>query len=33
MKLGKPTGPSKVNTDMIMESGKFGVIMKLCQKI
>ena len=25
MKSGKAAGPSKVNTDMIMASGKFGV--------
>ena len=31
MKLGKAAGPSKVNMDMIMASGKFGVIIKkLC---
>ena len=33
MKLGKAPGPSEVNTDMIMASGKFGVIIKLCQRI
>ena len=31
MKLGKAAGPSEVNMDMIMASGKFGVIIKkLC---
>ena len=34
MKLGKAAGPSKVNMDMIISSGKFVVmIMKLCQRI
>ena len=34
MKLGKAVEPSKVNTDMIMGSGKFVVIIKkLCQRI
>ena len=34
MKSGKAAGPSEVNIDMIMASGKFGVIMKkLCQRI
>ena len=34
MKLGKAAGPTKVNMDMIMASGKFGVIIKkLCQRI
>ena len=34
MKLGKAAGPSEVNMDMIMVSGKFGVIIKkLCQRI
>ena len=34
MKLGKAAGPSKVNMDMIISSGKFVVIIKtLCQKI
>ena len=28
MKLEKAAGPSKVNMDMIMASGKFGVIIK-----
>ena len=28
MKLGKAAGPSKVNMDMIMARGKFGVIIK-----
>ena len=28
MKLRKATGPSEVNMDMIMASGKFGVIRK-----
>ena len=34
MKLGKAAGPSEVNMDMIIASGKFGVgvIKKLCQK-
>ena len=33
MKLGKAAGPSEVNMDMIMASGKFGVgvLKKLCQ--
>ena len=32
MKLGKAAGPSEVNMDMIMASGKFGggVLKKLC---
>ena len=35
MKLGKAAGPSKVNIDMIMASGKFGVavLKKLCQRV
>ena len=35
MKLGKAAGPSKVNMDMIIASGKFGVgvIKKLCQRM
>ena len=35
MKLGKAAGPSKVNMDMIIASGKFGVgvIKKLCQRV
>ena len=34
IKLGKAAGPSKVNMDMIMASGKIGVIIKkLCQRI
>ena len=34
MKLGKAAGPSKVNMDVIMSSGKFVVIIKkLCQRI
>ena len=34
MKLGKAAGPSKINMDMIISSGKFVVIMKkLCQRI
>ena len=34
MKLGKAAGPSKIKMDMIMASGKFGVIIKkLCQRI
>ena len=34
MKMGKAAGPSEVNMDMIMASGKFGVIVKkLCQRI
>ena len=34
MKLGKAAGPSKVNMDMIISSGKFVVIItKLCQRI
>ena len=33
-KLGKAAGPSKVNMDMIISSGKFVVIIKkLCQRI
>ena len=33
MKLGKAAGPSKVNMDMIISSGKFVVIIKkLCQR-
>ena len=34
MKLGKAAGPSQVNVDMIIASGKFGVgvIKKLCQR-
>ena len=33
-KLVKAAGPSEVNMDMIMASGKFGVIItKLCLKI
>ena len=28
MKLVKAAGPSKINMDMIMASGKFGVIIK-----
>ena len=34
MKLGKAAGPSEVNMDMIMASGKFGVgvLKKLCQR-
>ena len=35
MKLGKVAGPSEVNMDMIMASGKFGVgvLKKLCQRV
>ena len=35
MKLGKAAGPSKVNMDMIIACGKFGVgvIKKLCQRV
>ena len=34
MKLGKAAGPSEVNMDMIMTSGKLGVRMKkLCERI
>ena len=35
MKLGKSAEPSKVNMDMIIASGKFGigVIKKLCQRV
>ena len=35
MKLGKAAGPSEVNTDMIMASGKFsvGVLKQLCQRV
>ena len=35
MKLGKAAGPSEVNMDMIMASGKFGVgvLKKLCQRL
>ena len=34
MTLGKAAGPSKVNMDMIISSGKFVVIIKkLCQRI
>ena len=35
MKLGKAGGPSEVNMDMILASGKFGVgvIKKLCQRV
>ena len=35
MKLGKAAGPSELNMDMIISSGKFGVgVMKqLCQKV
>ena len=35
MKLGKAAGPSEVNMDMIIASGKFGVgaIKKLCQRV
>ena len=34
MKLGIAAGPLEVNMDMIMASGKFGVIIKkLCQRI
>ena len=30
MKLGKAAGPSEVNMDMIMASGKFGVEVTFC---
>ena len=35
MKLGKAAGPTEVNMDMIIASGKFGVeiIKKLCQRV
>ena len=34
MKLGKAAGPSKVNMDMIISSGKFVfIIKKLCQRM
>ena len=35
MKLGKAVGPSEVNMDMIIASGKFGVgvIKKLCHRV
>ena len=35
MKLGKAAGPSEVNMDMIMASGKFGVggLKKLCERV
>ena len=35
VKLGKAAGPSEVNMDMIIVSGKFGVgvIKKLCQRV
>ena len=35
MKLGKAAGPSEVNMDMIMASGKFGVgvLNKLCRRV
>ena len=34
MKLGKAAGPSEVNMDMIIASGKLGVrIKKLCERI
>ena len=35
VKLGKAAGPSKVNMDMIIASGKFGVgiMKKLCQRV
>ena len=35
LKLGKAAGPSEVNMDMIIASGKFGVevIKKLCQRV
>ena len=35
MKLGKATGPSEVNMDMIIASGTFdvGVMTKLCQRV
>ena len=33
MKLGKAAGPSKVNVDMTIASGKFVVVIKkLCQR-
>ena len=35
MKLGKAAGPSEVNMDIIMASGKFdvGVLKKLCERV
>ena len=35
MKLGKAAGPSEVNMDVIIASGKFGVgvMKKLCQRV
>ena len=35
MKLGKAAGPSELNMDMIIASGKFGVgvMKKLCQRV
>ena len=35
MKFGKAAGPSEINMDMIMASGKFGVgvLKKLCQRV
>ena len=35
MKLGKAAGPSEVNMNMTIASGKFGVgvIKKLCQRV
>ena len=35
MKLGETAGPSEVNMDMIIASGKVGVgvIKKLCQRL
>ena len=35
MKLGKAAGPSELNMDMIVASGKFGVgvLKKLCQRV
>ena len=35
IKLGKAAGPSEVNMDMIIASGKFGigVTKKLCQRV
>ena len=35
MKLGKAAGPSEVNMNMIVASGKFGVgvMKKLCQRV
>ena len=35
MKLGKAAGPSEVNTEMIVESGKIvvAVMVKLCQRV